>query len=459
MGTTVGKLRVILTANAGRFQKKMKRARRTLAKVSKSAARMSLKIGGIGMAIGGLVAGGGFAYLIKEAFRTNDALAKTADKLGIATEALAGMRLAAGLSGVDIRKMQMGIQRMTRRVSEAAHDTGEAKDALKELGLNAKRLNQLAPDRMFRQVALAMQDVKNQGDRVRLAFKLFDSEGVDLVNTLALVAKEGDAIDAYTRRFGTAISRIDAAKLEAVNDSFRLLRERVHGAAAQIAVNLAPELARIADALLDIGNGSQTMAQQVGKAYSTISKWTVGIAAGVEMVWKTAWLEIRLAFEGMLTNMALSFGSFLKKANYNLYNKLDIEGYITSQIALVKIIEARIAARTEGVAIKYEDIISKLGDFRYKFEKAARERAAEGAGRGPGNLAALLAGLGGSGSTIQGRRAKEGLIGAGQVLGVQRFTAQQHAIQSTAKNTKDTADAMKVLHNLMLRALATVQMA
>src|SRR5690606_9946746 len=61
--------------------------------------------------------------------------------------------------------------------------------ALDELGLDARELNRLAPDQALAVIADRLSAVSAQGDKVRLAFKFFDSEGVGLVNML----KDGSA--------------------------------------------------------------------------------------------------------------------------------------------------------------------------------------------------------------------------------------------------------------------------
>jgi len=119
------------------------------------------------------------------AIESGDALAKTADKLGVTTNALSELRYAGELSGVAANTMDMALQRMTRRLSEAAQGSGEAKGALQELGLSAQSLAMMSADQQLAKIADAMQAIPSQADRVRLAFKLFDSEGVAMVNTLS----------------------------------------------------------------------------------------------------------------------------------------------------------------------------------------------------------------------------------------------------------------------------------
>jgi hypothetical protein len=132
-----------------------------------------------------LTAGAGamFAFASKTA-KAGDNIAKTADKLGLTVEALQETRYAAERAGVQTRVFDMAMQRMARRVAEAAQGSGEAKSALEELGLSAKQLSTLTPDKMLAQVADAMQGVTNSSDRVRLAFKLFDAQGASMVNML-----------------------------------------------------------------------------------------------------------------------------------------------------------------------------------------------------------------------------------------------------------------------------------
>jgi hypothetical protein len=83
--------------------------------------------------------------------------------------------------------LDAALQRFTRRTAEAAQGTGEAKDALAQMGIalrdqdgHLRRSEDLLAD-----VADAFARIEDPAERVRLAFKLFDSEGVALVNLLS----------------------------------------------------------------------------------------------------------------------------------------------------------------------------------------------------------------------------------------------------------------------------------
>ena len=67
--------------------------------------------------------------------RAANAIGKTADTIGVGVEALQELRFAAKASGIEQQTLDMALQRFTRRAAEAAQGTGEAKDALAQMGI------------------------------------------------------------------------------------------------------------------------------------------------------------------------------------------------------------------------------------------------------------------------------------------------------------------------------------
>ena len=245
---SVGDLHVRLTASTASFQRAMTRAMVPVNKFAGAVSFARRKLLSFNSAILGAVAGGGIAFAIKRQLDFVDSMAKTSDKLGIAVEDLLVMGRAAKLSGVNINTMTMALQRMTRRLSEAGQDSGEAKAAILELGLVAKDVAKLAPDKAFLKIADAMRLVEDRGDRVRLGFKLFDSEGVALINTLAVLNIESFAeIRENLLRTGELFSRIDAAKVELANDAITRLSGAFKAFFLQQAIALAPLITVLAD--------------------------------------------------------------------------------------------------------------------------------------------------------------------------------------------------------------------
>ena len=236
-------------------------------------------------------AAGASAALVKMRMTAVDNLAKTADKLGATTEALAGLQHAAEISGVSTETMNMALQRMTRRVAEAAMGTGEAKGALEELNLNADALAKLPLDKQKNIVADAMQGVEKQSDRVRLAMKLFDSEGVALVNTLAGGSDGLKEMAEEASKLGIAISRVDAAMIEQANDDVLRAKSVFQGFGNQIATELSPLISELAanfyQTALDAneaGRVGSRVAQGLIKGFGYVANAIHGVKIVVNLV-------------------------------------------------------------------------------------------------------------------------------------------------------------------------------
>ena len=196
-------------------------------------------------AIVGLVGTAGFGLLISRSLQATDALAKTASKIGTTTEALGGLRYAAEIAGIETRTMDMALQRFTRRTAEAAVGTGEAKGAIKELGINAQELNRMPLDKRMVVLANAFENVTSESDRLRLAFKLFDSEGAALVNVLS---QGGDGLKEMlgeAKALGLTMSSSAAKGVEDTVDSLTKLSGLFKGVTDQVVAAFAPALEAI----------------------------------------------------------------------------------------------------------------------------------------------------------------------------------------------------------------------
>ncbi|MBN8431805.1 hypothetical protein JF535_13185 [Microbulbifer salipaludis] len=301
---TAASLLVELGANTAKFHQKMGRAQKENRRTGESLKKMA-KTGAVAFAAMAAAAATGIGAIVAHSLRVNDQLAKTADKLGLTTEALAGLRHAAELTGVSQQKLDLGLQRMTRRVAEAAQGTGEARGALQELGLSAQQLARLSPDQQFNKIATAMNQVGSQSDRVRLGFKLFDSEGVDLINTLKLGESGLAAVSKEAEILGLSISRVDAAKMEQANDAMTRAGGVVKGLGNEITAKVSPIISGVAKGFTD-------WAVNVGGFEGAVNAAFNGAVKGAAFV-LDAFHPVELVFR-VLRLGALSLGSAVADA-------------------------------------------------------------------------------------------------------------------------------------------------
>jgi len=257
-------------------------------------------MGGMAAKMALLVGTAGLGLLLSGTLKNVDATAKFADKIGISTEALSELHHAAELTGVSNKDLNMGLQRMTRRVAEAANGTGAASKALKELGIDAKELAALAPDQQFSKIAESMNEVGSRSDQVRLAFSVFDSGGVGLLNTMDAGAAGIRAMQEEAVQLGISISRVDAAKIEAANDAMSKTGGVLTGFGNNLTTALSPFLESASNWLVDIAKKSGGFKSQIESAMKFAAK-AVGVfrdgLRGIQVVFKS--LQLAAAALGL----------------------------------------------------------------------------------------------------------------------------------------------------------------
>ena len=135
---------------------------------------------------------------------------------------------------------------MTRRISEANAGSKGLADGLKELGLEAAVLAKMSPDEQFLAIADAMKEVENSGDQTRLTMKFFDSEAVELVNTLRLGSDAIRDLQKDARELGIVLSDEDAKAAAEFNDQLDIAQKSLGGVKNEIGRNLLPVFTELA---------------------------------------------------------------------------------------------------------------------------------------------------------------------------------------------------------------------
>src|SRR5690606_30253153 len=134
---SLGTLTLDLVARTAGFERGLDKAGRksksTMKQLEKDVNKAAKALAGLGVAVGAAA-----TAMVVSSMKTSDALAKQARLLGFTTESLATYRLLAEQAGISSQTFDTAIQRMVRRTAEAAKGTGEAVNALKELGLSAE---------------------------------------------------------------------------------------------------------------------------------------------------------------------------------------------------------------------------------------------------------------------------------------------------------------------------------
>lgn len=377
--------------------------RRDLARAERSTSNWSTRVNRISQATGralrasfvattAATAAATAAYVLNA--RELDNVGKTASRLGESVENIQGLGRAAVLSGLSAQQAEIGFQRMTRRVTEAAQGSGVLVNTLQQLNLDAARLATLSPAEQFRQIRTALEDIENPSEQVRLAFTAFDSEGVGLLN---LAADGIDNAREEMQRLNIELSATDIRSIENANDSFSILQQNITGVSRTFTASFAPVVQTIAESF----NGIISSNIQWGEVFDGVARFviqTIGRIADAYRVLRTAQLRLLRGVLNVTSRLTSSVSGF--------FGSDEDEARAERQVFLLDIVNNQLQelANTPSSA---ETLTSRFDEIRAENEaagaelanqRAALERAIAELGNSP---AAASAGAGADAAIVQ----------------------------------------------------------
>ena len=203
----------------------------------------AVKTAVIGIAATAAAASAAIFGLAKSTADYGDSVAKTSDKLGIGIEALQELRFAASQTGVATQSFDIAMQRLTRRTAEFAETGGgSAAPAFKKLGIAVTDLNgNVKPtEQLIGEIADEFQKLTSDADRVKIAFNLFDTEGVNLTNTLRIGSAGINRLRTEARGLGFVMSEEGVRSAEVFTDELEKFNKVILGIRNEIGSELIP---------------------------------------------------------------------------------------------------------------------------------------------------------------------------------------------------------------------------
>ena len=282
-----------------------------------------------------------FASATRSTLEYADALGKPSARLGITTTALQTLRFAATQSGMTTEALEMSMQRFTRRLAEASQGTGVLKDTFGKLGMSIRNTDgsMKTAEQMLGEVADKLAEIPDQGERVRLAFQMFDSEGVKMVNMLQGGSGALDDMRKKLEATGAVLSEDFIKKSEAANDAIDLLQNQLKAGFGKAISGLAEPIRAVAEGLGDVillAQEHPTITKMAG-AVTTLSI-SVGLLGGKVTL-------VLTAVTGLVTLFSAWSSATKKQAK-----ELDLQGKSLDQLYqlqykygdLLKVEEARL---------------------------------------------------------------------------------------------------------------------
>lgn len=180
-----------------------------------------------------------------------DQLADKSAQLGVATDALSGLRHAANLTGSSAEDLDGALEKLNANLGDAAQKGTPAGDALARIGLDAKQLASVPADVAFKKIVGGFEQVPNAADKASLAMDIFGKGGVKILNTLGAGAGEIGRLSDEAAKLGISVSQVDAAKIGAAKDGLDRAGAAIQGLGNMVAVELAPVIEVAAVAFTD----------------------------------------------------------------------------------------------------------------------------------------------------------------------------------------------------------------
>ena len=207
--------------------------------------------------------GGVITALILRQAKLIDRLGKVSDVIGVNVDTLQKFRFAAEQAGVSTDQADVALRRFSRRLGEAKRGTGELLPALRRLGIDvtSSEGRTKSAEAVLLEFADALEGVEDKSQRLALAFKAFDSEGAELVKTLANGSEGLQELFTQAEQFGLILDRDAIAATERFNDALNLLFRTLDTQVKRVIAELAPLLEEFA---VDLATNVKESAEAAG---------------------------------------------------------------------------------------------------------------------------------------------------------------------------------------------------
>lgn len=247
----VGSASVALRARQDRLEGDLRRARGDIGRSADRAGReygnrfgnaVRRSIGPALAAAFSVAALRGFTNAAKKAIDTLDEIAKSADAIGVTTDALQALRVQADLSGVSTAELDTSLRRFARTASDAGEGLSTAERAFKTVGVEVKATNGQLKDipTLLTEVARGFQGMEDKTRAAAVAQELFGRAGTSMVNLLRDFPGPVDQIIDRFRELGVVIEEDLIRETVRLKDEMTLLERQLSTDTTQALVRLGP---------------------------------------------------------------------------------------------------------------------------------------------------------------------------------------------------------------------------
>jgi hypothetical protein len=250
MSNTIGSIVVEMAADIAGFRGKLNEAvKATNEAVEKI--KTGFELIGVGLSVESLI------EFTKSTIELGDQLYRASLKAGINAGAFSELAFAAKSSGLGVDELSAALAKMQKAISSEGSGTGSAKAAFEALGVTFDDLKRLTPDQQFTIFAERINELKVPADRTRAAIELFGRSGADLLPLFSQGAEGIAKARMEAGLLGASFSDETVERMHLTQESIDHLTASLKGLGVAIVVDVAPELALLADRLTGFISGDE----------------------------------------------------------------------------------------------------------------------------------------------------------------------------------------------------------
>ena len=286
--TKIGNLKAVLSMDSKKFEKGAKKAKKSVKGLSKSFA-------GLKSALVGLASAGAFGALTKSILSSADAIGKTADRAGIATDELQKMRFAFDQAGVGAEAVDQALLTFGKRLGKARQGIGALTGGLK--GGEEALLSELtatdnvsqALDVMFR----AMGQATTQTQKLAIADAAFGGAGLKMTSAFNDGTASFEEARERAQSLGLVLGEEGVRNAEKLNDAMTEISGTITGGFRNAFLDIAPVLLAnkesiaqaakaIGETLVSAVNIATPIMKGIGAVFMEVGTFIANIAIEVD---------------------------------------------------------------------------------------------------------------------------------------------------------------------------------
>lgn len=237
---------------------------------------------GAGVALGGMLA------LVNKTAAAADEIDKLSERTGINREELQRWKYAAGQSGADIGKLEVGMKKLSDVMDGATNGNKTATGTFEKLGISLDDLKNKSQSEIFDKVMSSLADMEQGAERNALGNDVLGKSYTELLPLLNAGAGGMDALKARADELGLVMSEEGVKANVIFGDTMDDVKQAMGAMVAQVGTALIPILMTFLTLVLDNMPTIQAVFSTVFGAIGTlVNGFIESIARIVESV--TVW--------------------------------------------------------------------------------------------------------------------------------------------------------------------------